>query len=657
MSSCLKKKKINIMKTNFGFIKVASAIPQVKVADCEWNISNIEQLMSEANENGASVIVFPELCVTGYTCADLFQSHLLLDQALEALNDVVQYTKTEVRLTTILGTPLRIDNQLFNCAVVIREGKILAVVPKTYLPNYNEFYEMRWFASATDTMRDTINLLGQKNIPFGRNLVLQSEEFSFGIEICEDLWTPIPPSSILALSGAQIIFNLSASNELIGKHNYLIDLIKQQSARTISGYVYSSAGFGESSTDVVYAGNAIVAENGAILAKSERFMTESQIVYADMDIERISGDRQKNSTFKQGISPLNSTIQSRYIDVDCPIIETELSRRFSPTPFVPSYEKMEENCEEIFNIQIAGLATRLHHTGLKTMVLGISGGLDSTLALLVCAKTCDKLGIDRSNIIGVTMPGFGTTNRTYTNAVEMIQKLGATFVEINIKDACMQHFADLGHDPEVKDVTYENTQARERTQLLMDLANKHGGLVIGTGDLSELALGWATYNGDHMSMYAVNASIPKTLIRYMVQYASENQMEESVRENLLDVIDTPVSPELLPATEDGNIAQITEDLVGPYELHDFFLYYTLRCGFSPAKIEYLAQRTFADKYDDTTINHWLRTFCRRFFNQQFKRSCMPDGPKVGSVCLSPRGDWRMPSDASSRSWVNLIHNS
>ena len=640
------------MKKNFGFIKVASAIPQVKVADCEWNISNIEQLMSEANENGASVIVFPELCVTGYTCADLFQSHLLLDQALEALNDVVQYTKTEVRLTTILGTPLRIDNQLFNCAVVIREGKILAVVPKTYLPNYNEFYEMRWFASATDTMRDTINLLGQKNIPFGRNLVLQSEEFSFGIEICEDLWTPIPPSSILALSGAQIIFNLSASNELIGKHNYLIDLIKQQSARTISGYVYSSAGFGESSTDVVYAGNAIVAENGAILAKSERFMTESQIVYADMDIERISGDRQKNSTFKQGISPLNSTIQSRYIDVDCPIIETELSRRFSPTPFVPSYEKMEENCEEIFNIQIAGLATRLHHTGLKTMVLGISGGLDSTLALLVCAKTCDKLGIDRSNIIGVTMPGFGTTNRTYTNAVEMIQKLGATFVEINIKDACMQHFADLGHDPEVKDVTYENTQARERTQLLMDLANKHGGLVIGTGDLSELALGWATYNGDHMSMYAVNASIPKTLIRYMVQYASENQMEESVRENLLDVIDTPVSPELLPATEDGNIAQITEDLVGPYELHDFFLYYTLRCGFSPAKIEYLAQRTFADKYDDATINHWLRTFCRRFFNQQFKRSCMPDGPKVGSVCLSPRGDWRMPSDASSRSWQN-----
>ena len=640
------------MKTNFGFIKVASAVPQVKVADCEWNISQIEQLMSEANENGASVIVFPELCITGYTCADLFQSQLLLDQTLEALNDVVEYTKTEVRLTTILGAPLRIDNQLFNCAVVIREGKILAVVPKTYLPNYNEFYEMRWFASATDTMRDTINLLGQKDIPFGRNLVLQAEEFSFGIEICEDLWTPIPPSSILALSGAQLIFNLSASNELIGKHNYLVDLIKQQSARTISGYVYSSAGFGESSTDLVYAGNGIIAENGTILAKSQRFYTESQIVYADIDVERIAVDRQKNSTFKQGISPLNSTIQAQYVDVDCPIVLSELSRKFSPTPFVPSYDKMEENCEEIFNIQIAGLATRLHHTSLKTMVLGISGGLDSTLALLVCAKTCDKLGIDRSNIIGVTMPGFGTTNRTYTNAVEMIKKLGATFVEINIKDACMQHFADLGHDPEVKDVTYENTQARERTQLLMDLANKHGGLVIGTGDLSELALGWATYNGDHMSMYAVNASIPKTLIRYMVQYASENQMEESVRENLLDVIDTPVSPELLPATEDGNIAQITEDLVGPYELHDFFLYYTLRCGFSPAKIEYLAQRTFADKYDDATINHWLRTFCRRFFNQQFKRSCMPDGPKVGSVCLSPRGDWRMPSDASSRSWQN-----
>ena len=371
------------MKTNFGFIKVASAIPQVKVADCEWNISHIEQLMSEADENGASVVVFPELCVTGYTCADLFQSHLLLDQTLEALNDVLEYTKTEVRLTTILGAPLRIDNQLFNCAIVIRKGKILAVVPKTYLPNYNEFYEMRWFASATDTMRDKINLLGQKDIPFGRNLVLQAEEFSFGIEICEDLWTPIPPSSILALSGAQIIFNLSASNELIGKHNYLVDLIKQQSARTIAGYVYSSAGFGESSTDLVYAGNAIVAENGALLAKSQRFMTESQIVYADIDIERISGDRQKNSTFKQGISPLNSTIEARYVDCDCPIFTAELGRKFSPTPFVPSYEKMEENCEEIFNIQIAGLATRLHHTGLKTMVLGISGGLDSTLALLV----------------------------------------------------------------------------------------------------------------------------------------------------------------------------------------------------------------------------------------------------------------------------------
>ena len=639
------------MTTNFGFIKVASAIPQVKVADCEWNISHIESMMSEADQNGASVIVFPELCITGYTCADLFQSQLLIDQTLEALNDVVEYTKTEVKLTTILGAPLRIDNQLFNCAVVIREGKILAVIPKTYLPNYNEFYEMRWFASSQDAMRDHITLLGQKNIPFGRNIVMQANEFSFGIELCEDLWTPIPPSSVLAIAGAQIIFNLSASNELIGKHNYLVDLIKQQSARTIAGYVYSSAGFGESSTDVVYAGNAIIAENGSILAKSQRFATDNQIVYADIDIERIAADRQKNSTFKQGVSPLGN-ILPRYINCDCPIVETELTRRFSPTPFVPSYDKMEENCEEIFNIQIAGLATRLHHTGLKTMVLGISGGLDSTLALLVCAKTCDKLGIDRSNIIGVTMPGFGTTNRTYTNAVEMIQKLGATFVEINIKNACMQHFEDLGHDPEIKDVTYENTQARERTQLLMDLANKHSGLVIGTGDLSELALGWATYNGDHMSMYAVNASIPKTLIRYMVQYASENQMEEAVRTNLLDVIDTPVSPELLPATEDGNIAQITEDLVGPYELHDFFLYYTLRCGFSPAKIEYLAQRTFADKYDDETINHWLRTFCRRFFNQQFKRSCMPDGPKVGSVCLSPRGDWRMPSDASSRSWQN-----
>lgn len=636
---------------DFGFVKVATAIPKIKIADCEHNISHIEQLMDEADQNGASVIVFPELCITGYTCGELFRSHLLIQKALEALGDAVCYSE-QLSVAAIVGLPLRVDNQLFNCAVVIYRGRIVAVVPKNYLPEYNEFYEMRWFASAFHTDRQEITLLGQEHIPFGQNIVIKTPNFSYGIEICEDLWTPIPPSSILTLAGgAQLIFNMSASNELIGKHEYLKKIINNQSAKTISGYIYSSAGFGESSTDVVYAGNAIISERGTIIGMSDRFSLETQIVYGEIDIEQLLADRQNNSTFRQATMPFKLKQPIRYTEYEQTVNFTP-ERKINPLPFIPSKENMRSACEEIFQIQVSGLVTRLYHTGIKTMVLGISGGLDSTLALLVCAKACDRLGLDRKNIIGVTMPGFGTTKRTYTNAVEMIRKVGATFKEISIKDACIQHFNDIEHDIDIHDVTYENGQARERTQILMDLANKYCGFVIGTGDLSELALGWATYNGDHMSMYAVNVGVPKTLVKYMVEYAANYEMDEALKSNLLDVVDTPVSPELLPANSDGTISQKTEDLVGPYELHDFFIYYTIRYGFTPKKIQFLAERAFGDKYDKETIKHWLSIFCRRFFNQQFKRSCMPDGVKVGSVCLSPRGDWRMPSDASSRSWIN-----
>lgn len=638
---------------HFGFIKVASAIPKIKIADCEHNISHIEQLMDEAEQNGASVVLFPELCITGYTCAELFRSQLLLNKSLEALGDAVCYSE-RLNVASILGLPLQVDNQLFNCAVVIYRGRIVAVVPKTYLPEYNEFYEMRWFASALHTKRSEITLLGQEHIPFGQNIVIKTPYFSYGIEICEDLWTPIPPSSILTLAGgAQLIFNLSASNELASKHDYLIKLINSQSAKTISGYIYSSAGFGESTTDVVYTGNAIISEKGEVLNSSRRFSLEPQIVYAEIDTERITADRRNNSTFRQAALPCELERPIRYAEYEQSVNFTP-TRKTDPYPFIPTQENMRSSCEEIFNIQVSGLLTRLYHTGIKTMVLGISGGLDSTLALLVCAKACDRLGLDRKNIIGVTMPGFGTTERTYTNAVEMIQKTGATFKEVSIKDACIQHFKDIDHDIDIHDVTYENGQARERTQILMDIANKYNGFVVGTGDLSELALGWATYNGDHMSMYAVNVGIPKTLIRHMVEYAANYEMDEELKDNLMDVIATPVSPELLPANSDGTIAQKTEDLVGPYELHDFFLYYTLRYGFTPDKIRFLAERAFGNKYSKETIKHWLLIFCRRFFNQQFKRNCMPDGIKVGSVCLSPRGDWRMPSDASSRSWINDI---
>jgi NAD+ synthase (glutamine-hydrolysing) len=635
---------------NFGFIKVAAAIPAVQVANCTANIIAIEQLVKQASVKGVQLIGFPELCITGYTCADLFHNQLLIAQAENALATLMQQT-AQLNIVTIVGLPIRIQNQLFNCAVVFQQGQILGVVPKKHLPNYNEFYEKRWFASASDTTTSEMLICGQK-VPFGEHLLFEAPEVTFSIEICEDLWTPIPPSSIDALAGSHVIFNLSASNELIAKNSYLRDLIKQQSARCLAGYVYASAGFGESSTDLLFAGNGLIAENGTLLAENERFSLEEQLIVSEIDVERLQHDRQKNSTFMQGLAHTEVDTRIIIVPFELPKTTLKLTRSVYATPFVPIDERMSESCEEILNIQVNALATRLHHTHITHVVLGISGGLDSTLALLVCARTCDKLGLSRKNIIGITMPGFGTTDRTYQNATKLVTNFGATLRDISIKDACNQHFKDIAHDPTLHNVTYENTQARERTQILMDVANQCNGLVIGTGDLSELALGWATYNGDHMSMYAVNNSIPKTLVRYLVRYAASGETDKKAQATLLDILDTPVSPELLPADENGLISQKTEDLVGPYELHDFFLYYMLRYGFAPAKIFYLATKAFAQTYDDACIKQWLKVFLKRFFAQQFKRSCMPDGPKVGSVNLSPRGDWRMPSDASSELWLN-----
>lgn len=637
---------------NFGFIKVAAAIPSVEVADCKANTEHVAKLIQQASAQQVQLVCFPELCLTGYTCADLFHQSLLIEEAEKSLHQLLERT-TNLPIVSIVGLPVKHRNQLFNCAVAIAQGKILAIVPKTYLPNYNEFYEKRWFASALDTTDLTITLCEQE-VPFGSHLLLESTDVTCSIELCEDLWTPIPPSSIDALAGSHIIFNLSASNELIGKNHYLKNLIQQQSARCIAGYVYASAGFGESSTDLLFAGNGLIAENGSLLAENKRFSTDEQLVISEIDIEKITHDRQKNSTFIHGCSADIKTSAIRRVPFELPKTKLTLTRHIDAQPFVPHVDQMEIACQEIFNIQVNALATRLHHTGIKNMVLGISGGLDSTLALLVCAKTCDKLGLDRQQITGVTMPGFGTTDRTYKNATKLMQQLQVTSREIEIRTACTQHFQDIGHNGITPDVTYENTQARERTQILMNIANQINGLVIGTGDLSELALGWATYNGDHMSMYAVNTSIPKTLVRYLVRYVADYELDQLSHDTLYDIIDTPVSPELLPANKHGDMTQKTEELVGPYELHDFFLFQLLRYGFAPEKIVVLAQYAFHNQYDDTTITKWLRVFLKRFFSQQFKRSCMPDGPKVGSVNLSPRGDWRMPSDASARLWLDQL---
>ncbi len=634
---------------NYGYVKVAAAVPRVHVADCKFNAGQIEKEIIIADGKGVQIITFPELCITGYTCGDLFAQQLLLEEAELGLMQMLNSTR-QLDIISIVGMPVVCEGHLLNAAVVIQKGRVLGVVPKTYLPNYKEFYEMRWFVSASDVPAQTIRLCGQV-APLGTNLLFETSDTTFGIEICEDVWAAVPPSSSLALQGAEIIFNLSADNESIGKHAYLRSLLSQQSARCLAGYVFSSCGFGESTTDVVFAGNGLIYENGTLLAASERFSLEEQLVVSEIDVEFLRTERRVNTTFAACRRRVAPEVAVRVSTELVNSRELNLTRTYDPHPFVPQGPTLDERCEEIFSIQVAGLAQRLTHTKAKSAVVGISGGLDSTLALLVCVKTYDKLGWPRKGIVGVTMPGFGTTDRTYTNAIDLMTSLGVTVREISIRKACLQHFEDIGHDAAVHDVVYENSQARERTQILMDIANQTGGLVIGTGDLSELALGWATYNGDHMSMYGVNASVPKTLVKHLVKWVAENGMDETSRRTLLDIVDTPISPELIPADENGNISQITEDLVGPYELHDFFLYHFLRGGFRPSKIFYLAARTFKDVYDEDTIKKWLHTFLRRFFNQQFKRSCLPDGPKVGSVSLSPRGDWRMPSDASSEAWL------
>ena len=629
----------------YGFINVAAAVPAIKVADVDYNVQQIESLMAQAEGKGVEILVTPELCITGYSCQDLFREQLLLDKSEEGILQLLDFTR---KLDTILvvGAPVLVNSLLYNCAVIIQRGQILGIVPKTYLPNYGEFYEKRWFASAQDLNPTDIYFAGSPvHVSSEPILFTTGDGVKFGVEICEDVWAPIPPSNNLALAGADIILNLSASDELIGKHDYLRSLLAQQSARTIGGYVYASCGFGESTQDVVYGGNAMIFENGKLLVEGERFSFQPQIRMCQIDVEKLRTERRQNTTF------INAQRGAHALNIPAKAVAPKdfvLTRDIDAHPFIPKSGDMQTRCEEILSIQVAGLAKRLYHINAKTAVIGISGGLDSTLALLVTVKAFDKLGLERKGIVGVTMPGFGTTDRTYNNAIKLMQTLGVTIREISIAKAVTQHFEDIGHDMKQHDITYENSQARERTQILMDVANQVNGIVVGTGDLSELALGWATYNGDHMSMYGVNAGVPKTLIRYLVSYVAG----EMATETLLDIVDTPISPELIPADEQGRIKQKTEDLVGPYELHDFFIYYFLRYGFGPAKICIMAQKAFKDAYDDETIKKWLKTFCRRFFTQQFKRSCLPDGPKVGSVSLSPRGDWRMPSDASYALWIS-----
>lgn len=662
---------------NYGYVKVASAIPSVRVGDVAYNVEQIENLVIQAEGKGVEVIVFPELSLTGYTCQDLFRQQLLLDRVEQGVMRLMDFTR-KLDIIAIVGAPVPVGNLLLNCAVVIQKGHVLGMVPKFYLPNYSEFYEKRWFASAQDLRDMELRYAGNVvNMTADVQLFRTADGVLFGIEICEDVWAPAPPSNKLALAGADIVFNLSASDELIGKHDYLKSLLSQQSARTMTGYVYSSCGFGESTQDVVYGGNAMIYENGKLLAEAARFSLEPQIMMTQIDVEKLRSERRGNSTYVNAqrnvkFSLLDKQFAIRIIDAFPKEMEREfnLERTISPHPFIPAMEDMEISCEEIFNIQVMGLVKRLVHTHAETAVIGISGGLDSTLALLVCVKAFDRLKRSRKGIVGVTMPGFGTTGRTYNNAMELMRSLGITVKEVSIVDAVTQHFEDINHDISVHDVTYENSQARERTQVLMDMANKLNGMVVGTGDLSELALGWATYNGDHMSMYGVNASVPKTLIRYLVNYVAQREVDDQSAQTLQDIIDTPISPELIPADEKGNIQQKTEDLVGPYELHDFFLYYFLRFGFSPKKIFMLAKNAFIENkskrvklgpndpetYDEETIKKWLRVFVRRFFSQQFKRSCLPDGPKVGSVSLSPRGDWRMPSDAMAAMWMQDAEN-
>ncbi len=636
-----------------GFVKVAAAIPTVQVADTAYNAAQTLALIKQAAREKVRAVVFPELGLTGYTCADLFLKPALLDGAEAALETLLKQTQ-KLDVVFIVGMPVRARTVLLNAAVVCYRGQICGVVPKTYLPNYNEFYESRWFVRALAFSGTDVTLCGQ-TVPVGTDLIFKAGGFSFGVEICEDVWATVPPSSTAALQGAEIIFNLSASNALVGKHAYVRQLVAQQSARCMCGYVYASCGFGESTTDVVFGSNALIFENGHELAHSTRFADKSQLLCAEIDVDSLRNERLVNTSFRTDCA-LETAEPYAQIDLVQPVLPvTQLTRAVNPLPFVPTGAELEERCEEIFNIQVTGLATRLKAAHAQTAVLGISGGLDSTLALLVTVRTFDKLGWPRRQITGVTMPGFGTTDRTYRNALTLMKQLGISVKEISIKKACEQHFKDIGHSVQKHDTTYENVQARERTQILMDLANQTGGLVVGTGDLSELALGWATYNGDHMSMYGVNVGVPKTLVKSLVQWvAAHETTDKKIQRVLADVVDTPISPELLPVNQQGKMTQKTEDLVGPYVLHDFFLYHFLRNGFGPEKILFLAKHAFAGQFKESEIKKWLRVFLKRFFAQQFKRSCLPDGPKVGSVALSPRGDLKMPSDASVATWLKEL---
>lgn len=635
---------------NHGYVRAAALTPKIKVADCEYNTTQVLELMRTAYRKKAKIAVFPEMCITGYTCNDLFLQELLIKGALEGLLQIVKASKEMPGMITFVGLPFEYGGKLYNVAAAVCNGKLLGLIPKKYLPNYGEFYERRQFTPGFEkcVMAD---FYGEK-VPFGMNQLFRCSNMNnlvIGAEICEDLWTPAPPGIGHAMHGATVLVNCSASNETIGKSVYRRELVKGQAARLVCAYVYSSSGEGESTQDIVFGGHNLISENGTLLAEAEKFQNES--VYADIDLERLSFERRRMSTFA-----IHSDCEDYYItEFETVVEELDLIRYFDKAPFVPS-DKKERNsrCEEILDIQTYGLKKRLEHTNCKSAVIGISGGLDSTLALLVTVRAFDLLGLERSGITCVTMPCFGTTDRTYHNAVTLTQRLGCTLREIPIQAAVHQHFADIGHDESVHDVTYENGQARERTQILMDIANQTNGMVIGTGDMSELALGWATYNGDHMSMYGVNVSIPKTLVRHLVQYYADNCKDPKLSDTLLDVLDTPVSPELLPPQEDGTIAQKTEDLVGPYELHDFFLYHMLRFGVAPEKLFYIANIAFRGEYEPAVIYKWLRTFVWRFFAQQFKRSCLPDGPKVGSVAVSPRGDLRMPSDAAVALWLKEL---
>jgi len=637
------------MYKDLGFVRVGAMVPKLKIANPEYNVKEIIERINELEKKGASIITTPELAITGYTCQDLFFQDQLLEESKEGLKKILNETK-EKDMIIIVGMPLVSENRLYNCAVVIQKGKILGVVPKTYIPNYSEFYEKRWFSSSLDLKTKKIELLGEE-IPFDTHLIFQDQEkkeMAFAIEICEDVWVTPSPSDIHTKHGATMIFNPSASNEIIGKQEYRKNLISMQSAKNTCAYIYTSSGIHESTTDILMSGHAMITENGSILKENERFDINGNTITADIDIQRIMNNRLKNTNYMAGATEENYQV----IPVKIKDTIKDLERTYEEYPFVPKNEaKREERCREIFNIQASALAKRLLHTNMKKTVIGISGGLDSTLAFLVIIEAYKKLGIDNQNIIAVTMPGFGTTDRTYQNAINLVKEYGATLREIPIKNACIEHYQNIGLPETDRSVAYENVQARERTQILMDVANIEGGLVIGTGDLSELALGWCTYNGDHMSMYAVNTSIPKTLVRYLVKWQADKTVSKKLKKTLEDILATPISPELLPPDKYGNIEQKTENTVGPYVLHDFFLYHFLRYGASPKKIYTLAQNTFKGKFKDEEIEKWLTRFLKRFFSQQFKRSCIPDGPKVGTISLSPRGDLRMPSDADVEAWL------